>query len=394
MPKEKKLIKLGIFLDVKPSSGGMFQYAQTLLKSLSKFDKDKYEIVVAYGGDEWIPILHKLNVTKINLKAIKIGSLISKISMVFFLPSIITKKLAFINPLTKEMLNLNCDIWLFPGQDLQTFHTTGTVIGTIHDLMHRYEGHFPEVSSKFRYYLREYRFKNILKASQVTLVDSIVGKNQVIESYKISEDSIQPLPYIAPQFISRSDERNDFDEYYKLPDKFIFFPAQFWDHKNHLRLIRAIKIVHESHCDISLVLTGKKAHSYNAIMEEIKNLNLQENIFFKDYIPDNDLGGFYKRAKALVYPTFFGPTNIPPLEAIVSGCVPIVSDIYGMKDQLGKLAIYFNPMDEQEIANKIILAWSDDIAFYEIKKRISLENQNDHEKNHFSQLLAIIESTL
>ena len=66
------------------------------------------------------------------------------------------------NPLTKEMLNLKCDVWLFPGQDLQTFHTTGAVIGTIHDLMHRYEGHFPEVSSKFRYYLREYRFKNIL----------------------------------------------------------------------------------------------------------------------------------------------------------------------------------------------------------------------------------------
>ena len=65
-----------------------------------------------------------------------------------------------------------------------------------------------------------------------------------------------------------------------------------------------------------------------------------------------------------------------------------------MRDQLGKLALYFNPMDEQEIAKKIILAWSDDIAFYEIKKRISLENQNDHEKNHFSQLLAIVENTL
>ena len=392
MSKEKKLIRIGVFLEVDPSSGGMFQYAQTLLTSLSRLDNNKYEIIAAYEDDLWYPIIHKLNVLESRLKYLKIGSLISRISMIFFLPSIVTTRMLSINPLTREMLNLNCDIWIFPAQDLQTFHMPGNVIGTIHDLMHRYEGQFPEVSSNFRYYLREYRFKNILKNSHITLVDSVVGKNHVIESYGASEASIKPLPYIAPQYIKNNIERADFDEHYQLPEKFIFYPAQFWDHKNHLRLIRAIKIISKSHGDIALVLTGKKAHSYKLIMDEIKRLNLVKNIFFKGYIPDNDLRGFYKRARALVFPTFFGPTNIPPLEAIASECVPIVSDIYGMKDQLGELALYFNPLDENEIAKKIISAWQGDDLFTSAKFFISLDIKNNYESIHFDQLKNIIEN--
>jgi len=45
----------------------------------------------------------------------------------------------------------------------------------------------------------------------------------------------------------------------------------------------------------------------------------------------------------MIMPTFFGPTNIPPLEAIAVGCPVAVSNIYGMPHQLGDAALYFNP---------------------------------------------------
>ena len=114
------------------------------------------------------------------------------------------------------MKKLNCNLWIFPSQDLQTYHMDGIVIGTIHDLMHRYESKFPEVSSKYRYFLRENRFKNIVKNSSLILVDSKLGKKQVIESYMAESSKIIPLPYITPFYIKDSNERQDFDEYYSL----------------------------------------------------------------------------------------------------------------------------------------------------------------------------------
>ena len=51
-------------------------------------------------------------------------------------------------------------------------------------------------------------------------------------------------------------------------------------------------------------------------------------------------------------PTYFGPTNIPPIEAITLSVPIIYSDIPGAKEQLGSAAIYVDlkKVDELSIA--------------------------------------------
>jgi glycosyltransferase involved in cell wall biosynthesis len=62
----------------------------------------------------------------------------------------------------------------------------------------------------------------------------------------------------------------------------------------------------------------------------------------------------------LVFPTFFGPTNIPPLEAFALGCPVAASRIYGMPEQLGGAALFFDPRSEEEMAECIQRLWQDD----------------------------------
>ena len=276
---KKSTIRIGIFLGISPSAGGMFQYAETLIESLKKLNKNRYKIIAVYDDASWEDILDN-KVDSKKLRYSNLGNIMVKISNFFQLPSYLTKKIGIFNPQISQMNNLNCDIWIFPSQDLHTFHIKSKAIGTIHDLMHRYESRFPEVSSGFRFFLRENRYKNILKSSEIVLVDSLCGKNQAIETYNINNSSIKVLPYIRPRYIVDEYERTDFDKYYNLPKKFIFYPAQFWEHKNHLRLLKAIKIVYSKHPDISLVLTGAKKHNYNLIEKEVKKLNLSKHVHF------------------------------------------------------------------------------------------------------------------
>jgi glycosyltransferase involved in cell wall biosynthesis len=51
------------------------------------------------------------------------------------------------------------------------------------------------------------------------------------------------------------------------------------------------------------------------------------------YVPNEDMVPLYAAARRLVFLTFFGPTNIPILEAWAHGCPVLTSDIRGMQEQ-------------------------------------------------------------
>ena len=65
----------------------------------------------------------------------------------------------------------------------------------------------------------------------------------------------------------------------QLPDKFLFYPAQFWPHKNHLRLIEAFREVAAEVPDLNLVLTGKKRDEYEAVMSAVEQIRLERTRF-------------------------------------------------------------------------------------------------------------------
>lgn len=356
------LRRIGLYLGVAPSAGGMFQYAQSVVEALSSLDATRYNITIAYADTDWAPILRRLGLSGHVLRHAHRGRQIADTFMALRLPVSLIRMLSpLVNPLVRELRELECDTWIFPAQESLTYQIPGVrTIGTIHDLMHRYEPHFPEVSARFRYGIREHRFRNIACCSDAVLVDSEVGRDHVVESYRVQRDRIWPLPYVAPSYIRDSMPRFDFDEHYALPERFIFYPAQFWPHKNHLRLLEAISIVANAHPDIALVLSGGKRHDFKQVLAYAKALGLLSKVWFVGYVPDADLAGFYKRARALVMPTFFGPTNIPPLEALTLGCPAIVSGIYGMPEQCGDAALYFNPKSPAEMATQITRVWIDD----------------------------------
>ena len=59
-------------------------------------------------------------------------------------------------------------------------------------------------------------------------------KQKAVATNRIALSDIQVNP---------KNPRKDFDEIYNLPNKFFFYPAQFWPHKNHMLLLSAISIL-------------------------------------------------------------------------------------------------------------------------------------------------------
>jgi glycosyltransferase involved in cell wall biosynthesis len=63
---------------------------------------------------------------------------------------------------------------------------------------------------------------------------------------------------------------------------------------------------------------------------------------------------------ALTFVSLLGPTNIPPIEAMFLGCPVIVSNKYAMPEQVGNAGLLVNPLDPQDIANKIDMIYKDE----------------------------------
>lgn len=376
-------MKIGLFLSAPPHDGGAFQYSQTILQAILELPDNNYKIVVASSSHTWYSLIPNNNIRILTLSSN--GLMWQCLSSRKFLflsgcPAHFWRKWCkyFIRDVRK-ILNENCDLWIFPAQDTWSHILPVPSLGVIHDLMHRYERRFPEVSGGFMYKQREKHYENVCRYSEGILVDSAVGKNHVMESYGIDGSRIYILPYIAPSYIEHGwRDYNTFND--KLPPKFFFYPAQFWKHKNHEKLIRTIELLRHRIPDLKMVFAGSPKNAYAEVKSLVANLSLSENIIFLGYIPDEYMASIYKRARALIMPTYFGPTNIPPLEAFASGCPVAVSKIYGMPEQVGDAALLFDPSSDTEIADVMYRLWTDDDLCHKLsslgRQRHELWNQH------------------
>ncbi|MBO6538848.1 MAG: glycosyltransferase family 4 protein [Rhizobiaceae bacterium] len=363
-------MRLGVYLGIAPIAGGMFQYAQAILDALVTHAPADWQLCAAYLASDWEPVLSQY--PRIAASAVPNPEFAQRMAsglMAARVPPSVCRAISSLNPAAKILGALDCDVWMFPGQDPLSFQTGERAIITIHDLMHRYEPHYPEVSESGRYAIREHRFSSIARVAERVLVDSEVGKQHVVDSYGADPAKIRVLPYIPPAYIYDASVPEDFEERYPLPDKFLFYPAQFWAHKNHANLLQALAASREEKTDIHIIFSGGTAHEYDRVKALATELSLQVNVSFVGYVPDVYLKGFFERARGMIYPTAFGPTNIPPLEAFVCGCPVAASGIYAMGEQLGDAALLFDPSDVQSIKRVAIALWNDDALCADLKEK-------------------------
>ena len=69
----------------------------------------------------------------------------------------------------------------------------------IHDLQHRLQPEFPEVSANGEWERREYRFRNGARYATLLLADSEVGKEDLLNfygPYGVTPDRVKVLPFI------------------------------------------------------------------------------------------------------------------------------------------------------------------------------------------------------
>jgi glycosyltransferase involved in cell wall biosynthesis len=128
------------------------------------------------------------------------------------------------------------------------------------------------------------------------------------------------------------------------------------------------------HIKIPVVFCGShsgalRERHFDEIMSVASGLRIGKEVRYLGYVPDEDMSGIYAAAVALVMPTFFGPTNIPILEAWAFGCPVLTSDIRGIREQAGDAALLVDPCSVEAIAEGIHRLWTDETLSSRLAER-------------------------
>jgi glycosyltransferase involved in cell wall biosynthesis len=87
--------------------------------------------------------------------------------------------------------------------------------------------------------------------------------------------------------------------------------------------------------------------------EGLQKQSLPDVDFF-GYVSDDELKQLFDQAVLFVFPSFYEGFGLPPLEAMASGVPVIVSSTTSLPEVCGEAAVYVDPYDTQDIAEKIV----------------------------------------
>jgi glycosyltransferase involved in cell wall biosynthesis len=123
-----------------------------------------------------------------------------------------------------------------------------------------------------------------------------------------------------------------------------------------------------------LVLCGSRNNwireaTFDEAMAAAARLGVADQIHYLGFVPDSDMAPLYAATQALLMPTFFGPTNIPILEAWSLDCPVMTSDIRGVREQAGDAALLVDPQSPEAMADAMARLWSDEALRAILKKR-------------------------
>lgn len=369
-----------------PSRGGMYQYSLTMMRRLSAVRADRLDEFIAVlnpDAPQDILELQDWDVRRLATTGRPVAPVLRRLAR--RMPRQIvdparhllravhrrTSGVSQAGAPSDFYRQLEVDLAIHPAPTLSSAEAGIPYIMAVHDLQHRLQPEFPEVSANGEWEARERLFITSIRQATLILTDSEVGREDVLTLYPdlIDEDRVCVLPFLPPPYVGdRSSEadRQRVRTAHNLPDRYVFYPAQFWPHKNHARIVEAVGMLRDEGVQVSVVFSG--THSADAIrqdtfaqlQERVHSLGISDQVRFLDYVPNGDMPAIYAEATALVMPTFFGPTNIPVLEAWSLGCPVITSDIRGIREQAGDAALLVDPRSSEAIAAAIRQVWESD----------------------------------
>lgn len=355
-------MRIAVIFNKCETEGGAFQYALSISLLLKKGDFGAHEFIFFTTIKKNVKTLAEHDISAVylpwsNLDRIAALLLGSQLVNNIFVKTGMCLKLKLDKVFQKHGIDL---IYFLSPTDLALALNRYNYIFTVLDLCFLDSMEFPEVYANREFERRAVLYRLAVSKAVAVVTDSEFNKRNIVRRYGIQEDRAISLPFLPSNAVNISKQiydKNfiDIGKKYNIDGKYVFYPAQFWPHKNHIYILEGLRLLREKYkIKIYAVFSGSDKGNLSFILRKAKELGMGDQVRYIGFVKDNELPYLYTQALALVMPTYFSPTNIPPLEAFVMNCPVLYSDLPGLRDQVKDAALPLNLKDPESLCRGLM----------------------------------------
>jgi glycosyltransferase involved in cell wall biosynthesis len=199
------------------------------------------------------------------------------------------------------------------------------------------------------------RFRTMASAADLVLTDSAFVKTEVDRWLGIPAERVRVV-FLAADGFAPGNPAEDLERVRRLGlnGRYLFFAGASERRKNLDRLVQALGLLRNRHgLDCSLVIAGPDNALESIGPGALSDPAVQGAVHFVGKVDEPTLHALYRCAAAFVMPSLYEGFGLPVLEAMACGTAVVSSSAASLPEVGGDAALYFDPMNVDEMAGQV-----------------------------------------
>ena len=246
---------------------------------------------------------------------------------------------------------------------------------------------------QYLHYPEFFKFKTRILRNFNIFLCSLHSQKILLSSYDAQKDlkSVSKKAYsksAVSQFYFKSPKKkelfslNFLKKKFHIGNKFFYLPNQYWAHKNHIVVLKALKYLKSKNYNFRVISTGNKndhrdSSYYNEINLFIKKNNLNLNYKYIGLVSYSEVLSLIYHSVALINPSKFEGRHSSLEQARSLGKQSILSNIDIHKEQAVPNSYYFNLENFVQLSNLMNELWKNYSPKNNMKNFKKASKQND-----------------
>ena len=227
------------------------------------------------------------------------------------------------------------------------------VVSVFYDLQHLVYPHFFDHQELAG---RDATLDRVRQRVESIICISEYSRQGLLAHLKITPERTYSVPVCIHTRLTENHPNRDMLENLNLKNQsYLFYPANFWPHKNHKMLLTAYNILLRRNPDLELdlVFTGALRQPEKELRAAVEAMGLEKRVHFLGYLSDEELAAVFQGCHLLIFPSLFEGFGVPLLEAFTFGKPVLCSWVGSLPEIGGEAALYFDPRKPLDMVRTI-----------------------------------------
>jgi glycosyltransferase involved in cell wall biosynthesis len=211
-------------------------------------------------------------------------------------------------------------------------------------------------------FYKRYTPKFLTRAKSIATVSDFT-KQDIIKQYKTPGEKINVIYSAAKEIFKPASEavKEEVKNKYSQGKEYFIYIGAIHPRKNLLNILKSFSVFKKrQQSNFKLIIAGRLAWKNDKLIESLKTYKYKEDVIMPGYVEETELVNLLASSYCLVYPSLYEGFGVPPLEAMQCNVPVITSQNSSMQEICGDAALYADPQNHTDIADKMMQVYKDE----------------------------------